>query len=72
MAMLKMFKFKLLGEKRGFIFTIYELVLKCVSLFALSQNKWYNVQCYKLGRIDLIRNWLLMEKPSLARGTNKD
>jgi len=22
--------------------------------------------------IDLIRNWLLMEKPSLARGTNKD
>ena len=23
-------------------------------------------------RIDLIRNWLLMEKPSLARGTNKD
>jgi len=22
--------------------------------------------------IDLIHNWLLMEKPSLARGTNKD
>jgi len=50
------------------------VLLRVYDIFRCYEN--YNYVTCSYGQnsiqIDLFRNWLLMEKPSLARGTKKD